>query len=198
VPSPTSYESTIPSSSRSVSTRSSRGNASVTPHRRRASARHAPDHHRPHIHVKLVDESCRETRVDDFTAALDHQPVDAPLCQRVDSRHEVDVVPVALALTFGPASALDHDDLDHAPHRAQAPRVARGRRRGDEQVGRRRVVEDPGVGRRPSGRVDDDAGGLPGRPFRSRSTRRSSSSSVRCGSSARTVPTRLTPRPRPP
>jgi len=34
-----------------------------------------------------------------------------PRCQRVDSRHEVDVVPVALALTFGPASALDHDDL---------------------------------------------------------------------------------------
>lgn len=108
--------------------------------------------------MKLVDESCRETRVDDFTAALDHQPVDAPLCQRVDSRHEVDVVPVALALTFGPASALDHDDLGTGGRKRLAS--LGGRRRGDEQVGRRRVVEDPGVGRRPSGRVDDDAGGV--------------------------------------
>jgi len=66
-----------------------------------------------------------------------------PCQQRVDSRHEVDVVPVALSRSFGPASALDHDDLGTGGASASRRSGAPTRRRAGRSSPRRR-----GSGRR--------------------------------------------------
>ncbi len=104
----------------------------------------AADHERANEGGEFVHEIVLEQREDQFATALDQQPVDPPLFEGGEGRSEID------------AFAARSDDPCTCRRKRPDPLVGGGLAR--EQVGRRRVVKDPGVYGSSGTRIRDDAG----------------------------------------